>query len=246
MNIRILYEDKSLIVINKPAGVLVHPTLANEKETLSIWMAEKYPKINKLNWPDITRVGVVHRLDKDTSGVLIMAKTPEILAKLQEQFKSKAIQKTYLVLVLGKIKQNEGEISAGIIRGENGLQKIQDTAYSFSKNTTRPSLTKYRNLNYYKYRNSEFTLLEVKPKTGRMHQIRIHLKHIGHPIIGDQLYYSKESKKISKDLCLFRQFLHANKIEFNHPVNSKPMLILSDLASDLENILKKMIKLESK
>lgn len=199
------------------------------------FLLEKYPEIEKLNWPDKNRVGVVHRLDKDTSGIIVMAKNPEILAKLQKQFQERAVQKTYTALVLGNVEK-EGKIEADITRGEAGLQKVMDTTYSFSQKT-RPAVTEYKPTKHYQYKKNDLTLLEVQPKTGRMHQIRVHLKQLGFPIIGDPLYNIKPSRNLSKELELTRQFLHATKIEFAHPISGEKMTFESPLPEDLQNIL---------
>ena len=121
------------MVLEKPAGVLVHPTLAGEKGTLVDWMIKRYPQIKKLNWPDKSRTGIVHRLDKDTSGLIILAKNPETLTKMQALFKNRQIVKIYTALVLGEIKPEQGRIEAAITRGDAGAQKVLDTTYSFSK-----------------------------------------------------------------------------------------------------------------
>lgn len=236
MNIKIIFSDDNLLVLDKPAGILVHPTQANENNTLVNFLIEKYPEVKNLDWPDMTRIGVVHRLDKDTSGVIVMAKNPEILAKLQSQFKDREIQKTYLALVLGKIEK-DGKIEAAIERGEAGTQKVIDFTYSFDKKTARPAITFYKPIKYYRYDNNDLTLLEVQPKTGRMHQIRTHLKYLGFPIIGDSLYNIKPSRQISKKLNLNRQFLHAEKLEFIHPMTNKKINFESELPDNLQNIL---------
>lgn len=238
MDIKIIYEDDNLIVLDKQAGVLAHPTQANEKDTLVNFLVQRYPSIAKLDWPDKNRTGVIHRLDKDTSGIVLMGKNPETVAKLQLQFQSREIKKTYLALVLGNIEK-EGAIEADITRGEAGLQKVLDTTYSFSKKT-RPAITEYKPIKHYQYKNNDLTLLEVLPKTGRMHQIRVHLKHIGFPIIGDPLYNIKLSRNISKELDLNRQFLHAQKIEFLNPQNNLKLSFTADLPSDLKETLKKV------
>lgn len=238
MEIKILHADNNLLVLNKPAGVLVHPTLANEKETLADFLVEKYPEIKNLDWPDKTRIGVVHRLDKDTSGLIVMAKNPGVLIKLQSQFKNRDVQKTYLALVLGNVGK-EGKVEADITRGEAGLQKVLETTYSFSQKT-RTAVTEYKPIGHYEYKKNDLTLLEVKPKTGRMHQIRVHLKYLGFPIIGDPLYNIKPSRQISKELNLTRQFLHATKIEFINPTNNEKMVFESKLPPDLQNILNEL------
>jgi len=251
--IKVLYEDEDIIIVDKPAGILVHPTCppslrsgvsrrakAKEKETLTSWLLMKYPGIDKLQWPDKTRPGVVHRLDKDTSGLIVLAKTPEILKKLQDEFRNRKIKKIYLALVLGKVEPPEGKIEAPITRGKAGLQKIQEFSYSFSKGTIRPAVTLYKTIKYYKFDNQIMTLVEAMPQTGRMHQIRVHLKYLGHPIIGDPLYNIKASRKLSKELGLSRQFLHAEKLEFKNPAIRKKIVLESELPEDLKLILSKL------
>lgn len=240
IKIDIIYEDEYLLILDKPAGVLVHPTQAGEKETLVDFVKQKYPGIEKLNWPEPSRPGIVHRLDKDTSGLIIIAKTPEILVKLQGQFKSREVQKVYTALVLGEPPSPQGKIEAAITRGKAGTQKVQELSYSFSKETVRPAITLYKTIQKYKFHDEILTLLEAQPKTGRMHQIRVHLKHIGHPIIGDPLYNTKLSRKISKGLDLNRQFLHASKLEFTHPITDKILQFDSELPKDLKNIMVKI------
>ncbi|MCL5407482.1 MAG: RluA family pseudouridine synthase [Patescibacteria group bacterium] len=239
--IKIIYEDKYLLVANKPAGILVHPTLAEEKNTLVDWLINKYPEIKNLNWPDATRPGIVHRLDKDTSGLMILAKTPAVLEKLQQQFKERKVQKTYLALVVGKPQNNHGKIETQITRGQAGTQKVQEFNFAFS-GTLRPAITFYETISQYKFNKIDFTLLSVIPKTGRMHQIRVHLKYLGHPIVGDPLYNTKESRKISKNLALNYQFLHAQKIEFQHPLENKILKFEIDLPKELQDILAKLEK----
>lgn len=238
-DIKIIYNDNNFVVINKPAGILVHPTEAKEKNTLVAWLKEKYPQIDKERWPDKTRPGVVHRLDKDTSGLIIMAKNPETLSKLQELFKTRNIQKTYTALVYGKLEGN-GKIEAAITRGEAGSQKVLDATYSFSKSQIRPAVTKYEAIKHLRFHNNDLTLIEAMPQTGRMHQIRVHLKHIGHPIIGDPLYNTKPSRTILKELGINRQFLHASKLEFAHPTTQEVMAFSSGLPEDLKNIMVKL------
>lgn len=238
-NVKVIYDDDDLIVIDKPAGILVHPTQANEQETLVSWFLEKYPDAIKLNWPDKLRPGIVHRLDKDTSGLIIMAKNPEILSKLQKLFQSRQIKKTYTALVFGKLDGN-GVIEAAITRGDAGQQKALDNVYSFSKENIRPAVTEYHVIKHLRYHNDDLTIVEAMPKTGRMHQIRVHLKHIGHPIIGDPLYNIKQSRAISKELNIKRQFLHASQLKFTHPITNEPMSLSSPLPEDLENIMVKL------
>ena len=240
MEIKIIFENENLIVVEKPAGVLVHPTQANEENALTKWLIDKYPNTNTLNWPDKSRPGIVHRLDKDTSGVIVLAKNSGTLEKLQTQFKEREVQKTYTALVFGNL-QKEGRVEADITRGAAGLQTVMDATYSFSQKT-RSAITDYKPLEHYKYKKDDLTLVEVKPKTGRMHQIRVHLKYIGFPIIGDQLYNIKPSKRISKELDIYRQFLHASKLQINDPQTDEKMVFESQLTDDLQEILNKLRK----
>lgn len=239
---KIIYDDNDILVLDKPAGILVHPTEKGEKNTLVDFWMSRYPNMIKLDWPDKTRPGIVHRLDKDTSGLVVMAKTPEALAILQKQFQSRQVKKTYLALVLGKVESKKGKIEAPITRGDAGAQKVLEQVYSFSKTGIRMAVTNYKVIRYYRYKNNELTLLKVMPQTGRIHQIRVHLKHIGHPIIGDQLYNIKASRQLSKELKLQRQFLHAQKLEFAHPITQKTMSFESPLSKDLKAILQNLEK----
>lgn len=242
-DIKIIFEDEYLMVLEKPAGILVHPTPAIEKETLVDFLKLHAPNIEDMPWQDKLRAGIVHRLDKDTSGLIVVAKNPTVLTKLQAEFKKGQVQKTYLALVLGAPEKDEGKIEANILRGKVGLQKVQTTTYSFSKVTVRPAVTLYKTIKKYQFQGVPLALLEVLPKTGRMHQIRVHLKYLGAPIIGDPLYNTKLSRQISKKLGLSHQFLHAQKLEFKHPVTQKKIKFKSPLPNELNNILAKNSKI---
>lgn len=240
---KIIHEDRDLIVLAKPAGILVHETLAREKETI-VKNLIKTDKINpRLSWPNPSRPGIVHRLDKDTSGLIVIAKTPKVLQELQQQFKNRQVKKEYIALVAGEVAPAEGKIEAAITRDKAGPQKVQVFNYSFSKKLSRSAVTFYETIGKYKFRNNILTLLKASPQTGRMHQIRLHLKYIGNPILGDPLYNTKLSRKISDKLNINRQFLHASKIEFWHPVNQKKMVFESSLPKELEDILVKLTSL---
>ncbi len=238
---RIIYENKNLVVIDKPAGLLVHPTDKNEKDTLMHQISEKWPEIKKHNWQNPSRAGIVHRLDKDTSGLIIIAKNPKKLEQLQEKFKNHKIKKVYYALVAGKVEPKCGKIITQILRDKKGKsvkQKISNFNLSWEKG--KEAQTNYKVLNYYKYKNYIISLLELEIKTGRTHQIRAHLKHKNWPIIGDQIYTNKLSKKISKDLKLSRQFLHSKKLEFEIEKDINKVFS-SPLTQDLINILDNFI-----
>lgn len=252
---KIIYEDKNLAVLDKPAGILVHPTEANEHNTIVDFIIDRFPVIKKYDWPDKTRPGIVHRLDKDTSGLILIAKNTDTQKFLQDQFKEHKIQKKYLALVLGKVEPKEGIIKTQISRDQKNrtTQKTTYFSYSWQKQKSRFAKTHYKVLQYfssYKPALSKFeglratrytTLLELQPKTGRMHQLRIHCQHLGYPIIGDQKYFTKESKKISQELNLSRQFLHAQKLEFKLP-GGKIKIVESELPEDLKININKFKK----
>lgn len=236
---KIIFEDKDLLVIDKPAGLTVHNGAEETQQVLTDWLQEKYPQIKNLDWPDKKRLGIVHRLDKDTSGLMVLTKNPEILKKLQEQFQKNSIKKTYLALVLGKVKPNEGRIETSISRHGKEFRKktARILSFSWSKGKQRQAITIYRVKKYY----DNFSLVEAEILTGRTHQIRAHFQYLGYPLIGDPIYKTKQSKKISNNLGLNRQFLHAWKLEFNHPITDNTLKFTSELPDDLQKILEKLI-----
>ena len=229
------------MVIDKPAGLLVHETAAHETETLVNYIVRHIKDAKKMNWPDSTRQGIVHRLDKNTSGLMIVAKTPEILAKLQQQFKDRQVKKEYTTLVYGLPKPKQGSIEAAIGRHPTkDQQTIIPMTFAWTKGKSRPAITQYKVVGEYQWQKQPLALIIAKPLTGRMHQIRVHLKYLGHPIIGDQIYFTKPSKRLSKELGINRQFLHASKIIFTYPINHQSLQFVSPLPNELQNILTKL------
>jgi len=253
----IIYEDKNLLVIDKPAGVVVHEGAGHIRhdllveacraeetgKTLVDLVMDKYPEMKNLQWPDTSRPGIVHRLDKDTSGLMVVAKNPTTQKFLQEQFKDRTTSKIYLALVLGQVTPQEGKIIANIGRDQNNRlqQRVTPMVFSWTKGKTRPAETHYKVIKSYQSSvdSRQLSLLEVRPLTGRMHQIRVHLKYLGYPIIGDPIYNTKESKKISKELNLDRQFLHAHKLKIKLPSGSEKEFT-SNLSGDLQKLLEKL------
>lgn len=248
----IIYEDENLVVVNKPAGMLVHAGAGETGPTLVDFILDKYPEMKKYSWPDPSRSGIVHRLDKDTSGLIVIAKNPKTQKFLQDQFKNRKINKRYLALVLGQpnvhLRGVHGEwkrIVADIGRDQKNRlkQKVTPMVFSWTKGKTRFAETHYRVIKYFhtlEYGSEQiFSLLEVKPITGRMHQIRVHLKYLGYPIIGDPIYNTKESRRISKKLGLNHQFLHAYRLKFQLP-EGQIKEFRSDLPKDLQEVLKKI------
>ncbi len=232
----ILYEDDALVVINKPAEWVVHDGAGETGETIVDWFVKQYPEIQKLPWPDPTRPGIVHRLDKNTSGVMVLAKTPEVLADLQFQFKERTTKKTYTAIVYGVPKDKEGRIETFIGRNPKRRQEQAVLPIKIGDQTRREAITDYMVEKTFPYKNEELSLITFYPQTGRMHQLRVHAKYIGTPILGDPVYNIKPSRTLSKKLGLKRQLLHASSLVFRHPTLHKPIMIEASLAKDFLNI----------
>ncbi len=238
--VKIVYEDEYLMVVDKPAGLLVHETAAHESETLTNDIVRHIKGLKKLDWPDPLRPGIVHRLDKNTSGLIFIAKTPEILTELQQQFKDRQVEKEYTALVYGLPSPKQGSIEAAIGRHPTlDKQTIIPMTFAWTKGKIRPAVTQYKIIDEYQYQKQTLALIIAKPLTGRMHQIRVHLKYLGYPIIGDPIYFTKPSKRLSKNLGLDRQFLHASKLIFTHPISQQPLEFQSSLPKELTSILNK-------
>jgi len=227
MKIPIIYEDQDILIINKPARLLVHPTTKGEKNTLVDWLIKKYPQIKNVG-ENKQRPGIIHRLDKDTSGLLIIAKNQKTYLFFKDQFKNHKIEKKYIALVFGKLKEKKGIITKSISRSRK-KGRIQTTAPIGKR---KEAITRYKVLKEY----LDYSLLEIRPKTGRTHQIRVHLTSIGHPIAGDKQY--KFKRQLSpKDLN--RQFLHANYLKFSMP-NKEIKEFSLFLPEELIKVLKKI------
>jgi len=236
---QILYEDKFLLVLNKPAGWVVNRSQTVKKETLQDWL-EKNFQFSIFNFQNC-RSGIVHRLDKDTSGVLVVAKTPEVFENLQKQFKERAVRKRYLVLAHGKVQPSEGMIRAPIARSPFDRKKFGVFLGG------REAETKYRIISNFQFpisKKENFSLLEVEPKTGRTHQIRVHLKYLGHPVVADEFYAGRKTYRDDKFWCP-RQFLHAYELVFTHPQSEKKVKFSAPLPLDLKKALEHLEKCES-
>jgi len=217
MPLKILYEDADLLVIDKPAGLTVHPAPGHYSHTLANAILAHVPDIET---GGTNRPGIVHRLDKDTSGLIIVAKNNTAHMRLAEQFKNRTIVKIYQTLVNGHLTPEQGIIEANIGRDPRNRKRMAVVTLG------RAARTEYRVIQYI----DNFTLLEVKPKTGRTHQIRVHLAAIGFPIVGDQVYGAKSE-------FLSRQFLHAYKIKFKLPSSGEYREFESELPPDLAGAL---------
>lgn len=234
MNIPIIYEDESLIVIDKPAGVVVNKSISTLHNTVQEW-AEVKLKIpasqgDSQNSDYYSRAGIVHRLDKDTSGILLIAKNPADFDHLQKQFRERSVSKAYTALVHGKMVPEKAIIKAAVGRLPWNRTKFGVLA------SGREAQTSYTVIGLYKKNSQYYSLLSVIPYTGRTHQIRIHLKYAGFPIVGDPLYAGRNLYRLDKLIC-GRLFLHAEKIIIKHPRTLLPMEIESPLPPQLQSVL---------
>lgn len=216
--LKVVYEDSDIIVVDKPAGMLVHPTVGQYTGTLVNAVLARCPDLGGIDGS--LRPGIVHRLDKDTSGLMVVAKNDAAQMSLSGQIKRRAITKGYLALVMGHISPLNGAVEGPIGRHPNDRKRMAVVSGG------REARTEYRVI---KYMNGH-TLLEVMPETGRTHQIRVHLSAIGHPVFGDPIYGKKSP-------LLGRQFLHAYRLGFRLPSNREYVEFRSDLPPELENVL---------
>ena len=223
--IEILYEDNDIIVVNKPKGLVVHPANGNPDGTLvNAIMAICKGTLSGIGGE--LRPGIVHRLDKDTSGVLIVAKNDIAHVKMSEQIKKHEVEKTYIALVKGIVKENQATINMPIGRSTKDRKKMAVT-----KNG-KEAITHFKVLNRFTTNKASYTLLEVKIDTGRTHQIRVHMAEIGHPVIGDTVYSNGKN-----EFGVVGQCLHAEKLEFTHPITEKKMKLEAPLPEYFQNII---------
>jgi len=222
--VEIIYEDNDIIVVNKPKGLVVHPAVGNLDGTLvNAIMAICKESLSGIGGE--IRPGIVHRLDKDTSGVLIIAKNDAAHISLSEQIKNHEVEKTYIALVRGIVKENEATINMPIGRSPKDRKKM--AVDKKGKN----AITHFKVVK----RFEKYTLLEIKIETGRTHQIRVHLSHIGYPVVGDYTYSNGKN-----DFNVEGQMLHAKKIKFKHPKSEKTMELEANLPEYFQAILNKL------
>lgn len=218
--VTVLYEDNNLVVIDKPAGLVVHPSPGHTSHTLVNAILARCPDIK--GFEDM-RPGIVHRLDRDTSGVMVIAKNPQVQRFLMEQFRSRSVLKVYLVLVKGRLSPPQGMIEAPLGRDPADRKRMAVVSGG------RPATTSYKVREYL----GDYTLLEVVPQTGRTHQIRVHLAAIGHPVVGDAVYGVKSS-------LLKRQFVHAYRLGFCLPGDGGYREFVSELPADLQHVINEL------
>lgn len=261
MNIEILYEDKDLMALNKPAGIAVHSDGKNKKEkTIADWILENYPKLEKVGEPmeieykgkqiKIARPGIVHRLDRETSGVLLVAKNQKTFLSLKSQFQNHEVKKTYRAFVYGFVTDpkaslatgKRGVINAPIGRSSNDIRAY--TAGRGAKEPIREAVTEYIILKKFSDINTDglenkqehqFTYIEAYPKTGRTHQIRVHMRYINHPVVSDPVYRGSKEKALG----MKRLALHAYSITFLLQ-NREQKIVISPLPADFKKVIKSL------
>lgn len=249
MDISVLYEDKDLLVINKPAGLLVHGIYTNTgpkhtEETLVDWLAKKYPETQEVGDRDEEnlirqqRGGIVHRLDRETSGVMVIARNQKTFEYLKKLFAGRSVKKEYVALVWGRIHEKSGVIDKPISIKDGSVKRTV-----FKGKMPREAVTEYETIAHYAHRqgkhHDELTLVRVMPKTGRTHQIRVHMSAVGHALAGDKLYGKKGTLVFEDDTKLNRHFLHAQSIEFKSPSGSR-VEVRAELPEDLAGVLSRL------
>jgi 23S rRNA pseudouridine1911/1915/1917 synthase len=220
----IIFEDEHMLAVNKPAGMVVHPAPGHSAGTLVNALLHHCDDLPGIG--GVERPGIVHRLDKETSGLMLIAKSETAHKTLALQFKNREIKKEYLAFVKGKVKNDKGSIDSPV-----GRHKTQRKKMSTGGNHSRPACTHYEVLQCCK----NWTYLKLLPETGRTHQIRVHLASLHHPVIGDKLYGGKNPN--SGILKMDRQALHASHLELNHPISGVSLSFSANLPIDMENFL---------
>lgn len=224
--LKVLYKDEFLAVVSKPAGMVTHADKNHRSGTLVNALLYHLKKLSSIGSPE--RPGIVHRLDKDTSGLIVVAREETTHLSLTEMLKKKEIKREYISLVKGEIPEDEGEILAPVGRSYGDRKKMDVNLISGKEAVTRFQVIK---------RYPGFSLLKLTLLTGRTHQIRVHLKFMGYPVVGDQVYGGRKS---GKELGLQRQFLHAQKLSLFHPKTGKLLHFEDELPSDLKEVLRKL------
>lgn len=258
-SIHVIYEDPRFVVLAKPAGILTHRVRTTDhlplttehgksENTVADWVVKRYPEVGEVGDDILLRPGIVHRLDRQTSGVLVVARMQEFFEYLKKQFQAHEVQKTYIALVYGKVVQRKGSVDAPIsLKMGSTKRTVRGGAM------TKEAVTEYQVINYFVRKahdtnmrmparpagggtnetndNEYFTLLEVYPKTGRTHQIRVHMASLGNPVVGDALYTKRKDP-----FQLGRHFLHAASLEFRTP-DGKRMRVEAELPKELQDVL---------
>ena len=240
LKLEIIHEDKDLLVINKPAGIVMHPGAGNYDKTIVNALIH-YDKNSLSNIGDELRPGIVHRIDKNTSGLIVIAKNNETHENLSKQFGDHTITRVYQLLIWGKLRPSSGKIDTYITRSSKNRQLME-----VSRSKGKRAITNYKTLEIFENdKTPTLSLIECNLETGRTHQIRVHMTHMGNSIVGDDKYKKKYKKLKNVDIGLKnsiskldRQFLHAKTLGFVHPKTKEEMIFSSILPNDLNNLLK--------
>ena len=230
MDTKIIFEDKNILLLNKPSGAVMNRANTTKKPTIQDWL-EKYLRLKDEGIGG--RAGIVHRLDKGTSGIIIVAKTTKAFENIQRQFKERKVEKSYQCLVHGKIEIKKGQIKAPVGRLPWNRERFGVLPGG------RSAETNYEVISYYKNDKDIFSLVNVFPRTGRTHQIRIHMKYLGYPLVADEFYAGRKTSREDKTWCP-RLFLHAKSISFVHPDTNKKLVFQANLPDDLGKVLQKL------
>ena len=236
MDVSILFEDAAFLAINKPVGVVVNRAESVKGETIQDWMEQHYPIFHHVAGESeeqaafVDRSGVVHRIDKETTGILLIAKTIESFNELQRQFKERVIQKTYLAIIHGELLPAEGEVRAPVGRLPWNRERFGIVPGG------KESVTKYSAIKTIEKDGEKLTLVSVHPETGRTHQIRVHMKYINHPLLGDYLYAGRKTSRDDREWAT-RVMLHAWKIVFQHPTTGETLAIEAPIPDDMNRII---------
>jgi 23S rRNA pseudouridine1911/1915/1917 synthase len=228
MDIPVLFEDDTMLAVNKPPGIVVNRAESVKEETVQDWVEKIYHIFIE------NRAGIVHRIDKETSGILLIAKTPTAFTQLQRQFKERVIYKTYLAIVHGALVPETGEIRAPVARLPWNRERFGIVPGG------KESVTNYKVVKQFERAEGKqpvkFSLVELYPETGRTHQIRVHLKYINHPIVGDYLYAGRKTARDDRTWAP-RVMLHAWKLTCTHPVTGKTLAIEAPIPDDMNTII---------
>lgn len=221
MGLNIVYEDEDIMVINKPSGLVVHPGNGNYDNTLVNGLMYYTDNLSDIGGSE--RVGIVHRLDKDTSGLMLVAKSNKAHEILADDFKNKRVHREYYALLIGKFPSDTAYIDAPIGRSKTNFNKMEVRSDGKQAKTNLKVLKRYK----------DYTLVSLVLETGRTHQIRVHMAYIGYPVFNDPVYVNKKSTS-------FGQFLHSKNIRFTHPITKKEMEFTSDLPEEFQNFIDKL------
>ncbi len=226
----IIREDDHIIAVNKPPQMVIYPAAGNKSGTLMNALVSRCRKLSSIGAP--LRPGVVHRLDKDTSGAIVIAKDDDSYYSLVNQFRERQVKKHYLAILYGSLKENKGEIRTLIGRSASDRKKMSTRTRRGKEAVTQFKVIK---------RFGSATLAEISILTGRTHQIRVHFASIGHPVVGDKTYGKKTSLKLKDKTIHFpRQMLHAYSLELKHPVNGKPVKLTAPMPGDMEKVIQEL------